>query len=290
MLSTLVSYKDRGNYGNNKYRGNCSGYLIKQLLEFFQPKKVFDPMCGGGTTGDVCRELKIDCVELDLNPVYGGWDALSQEVGESSDLVFWHPPYHDIIKYSGVYYEFDQRDLSRCSSYGDFINKLNIIQEKLLYSLRKGGRLAILVGDVKKKGKLYSIQKDINWYGSPEYMIIKEQINTFSSRLQYQGRFIPIAHEYVMIFKRDDCYIIPQKVVCPVIKDLRENLNVTWKDIVLAAMEKLGGKASLQRLYQEVSSFKKCEGNKFWREKVRQVLQLYKDFKRLDTGVYSFSF
>jgi hypothetical protein len=43
-LTSVVSYPDRGKYGNNKWRGNCSGYLIKDLLEWYKPKKAFDPM------------------------------------------------------------------------------------------------------------------------------------------------------------------------------------------------------------------------------------------------------
>jgi len=42
-----------------------------------------------------------------------------------------------------------------------------------IVSLTKGGRIAILVGDVKKNGRLYSIQRDMDWLGQPEQVIIK---------------------------------------------------------------------------------------------------------------------
>jgi len=38
MLTSVVSYPDRGPYGKSDYRGNCSGYLIKELLEHYKPK------------------------------------------------------------------------------------------------------------------------------------------------------------------------------------------------------------------------------------------------------------
>lgn len=33
LKSSIVSYPERGTYGNNKYRGNCSGRLIKDIIE-----------------------------------------------------------------------------------------------------------------------------------------------------------------------------------------------------------------------------------------------------------------
>lgn len=289
-LTTLVSYEDRNNkYGNNKYRGNCSGQLIKDLLEFYNPKRVFDPSVGGGTTKDVCQTLGVDNLCLDLNPKWGGFDLLTDEIPQSSDFIFWHPPYHDIIKYSGnMWGEADERDLSRCKTYEDFIDKINKCQAKLLTSLRQGGRLAILVGDVKRKGVLYSMQKDMAWFGQPEQIIIKAQHNCWSDNVSYSGNFIPIVHEYLMIFKRDNCYIIPSRIVKQVNVDLRTRPNQTWRDVVLAAISKLGGKASLQQLYSEIENHAKTKTNSAWKEKIRQIVRAYnKDFQRISEGIYT---
>lgn len=289
-LTTLVSYEDRNNrYGNNKYRGNCSGQLIKDLLEFYNPKRVLDPSVGGGTTKDVCQALGINNLCLDLNPKWGGFDLLSDEIPQSSDFIFWHPPYHDIIQYSGnMWGEADERDLSRCKTYEDFIQKINQCQAKLLTSLRQGGRLAILVGDVKRKGVLYSMQKDMAWFGQPEQVIIKAQHNCWSDNVNYSGNFIPIVHEYLMIFKRDNCYIVPSRIVKQINIDLRTRPNQTWRDVVLAAISKLGGKASLQQLYSEIENHAKTKTNSTWKEKIRQIVRAYnKDFQRISEGVYS---
>lgn len=291
MLS-IVSYPDRNNaYGNNMYRGNCSGELIKDLLQFYKPKRAYDPMVGGGTFDDVCNELGIEHFCTDLNPKWGGWDALSDEVPVTSDFIFWHPPYHDIIQYSGNMWgkNPDPRDLSRCTSYQDFIEKMNKVQAKLLSSLRKGGRLAILVGDVKSKGVLYSIQKDMAWYGQPEQMVIKAQHNCWSDNVKYKGKpFIYNVHEYCMIFKRDDCYIIPAKIIKQVNIDLRKRPNQTWRDVVVSAIQKLGGRASLDDLYREVEGHEKTKTNPTWQEKIRQVLRQYtNDFINVARGIYS---
>ena len=56
-LTSLYHHTDRGDYGRSSYPGNCGGNLIRDLLKFFQPTEVFDPMTGSGTCRDVCREL-----------------------------------------------------------------------------------------------------------------------------------------------------------------------------------------------------------------------------------------
>lgn len=288
QLTTILDYPERNNkYGNNKYRGNCTGELIKDLILYFKPKKFFDPMTGGGTSDDVCNELNINHICRDLNPAWGGWDALNDEIEESSDFIFWHPPYHDIIKYSGIMWgQPDERDLSRCKTYNEFIVKLNKIQAKLITSLRKNGRMAILVGDVKRKGLLYSIQKDMDWYGSPEQIIIKTQHNCFSDRVSYNNSFIPIVHEYLLIFKKEDCYIIPTKVLYNINIDLRKSISTSWKDVVFAAMERLGGTANLNQLYEEIRYHERTKQNQNWKEKIRQVVREYKDFICVDRGTY----
>ena len=35
-LTSIVSYPERGNGGNNQYRGNCSPKLIEDLIRFFK--------------------------------------------------------------------------------------------------------------------------------------------------------------------------------------------------------------------------------------------------------------
>lgn len=281
-MDTILSYKERGKYGDAAYRGNTTGYIIKDLLNFYHPKKVYDPMVGSGTTIDVAKELGIKVVATDLNPKYGGWNALKDEVEESSDFVFLHPPYASIIKYSGnMWGEPHEDDLSRCRDYDDYIKKLNLVQSKMILSLTKNGRIAILVGDVKKNGVLYSIQKDMAWFGSPEQIIIKQQHNCDSDRNNYLGKFIRITHEYVLIFKRDDCLIIPSKITRSVKFNLIKAKNITWKQMVMTAIEKNGGKATLRTIYNEIELFERAKENKHYKEKVRQTLYIYTVFEKI---------
>lgn len=204
-LKSVVSYPNRGKWGDPKYRGNCSGHIIKDLLDYFMPKTFLEVFAGGGTGYEVARDLGYEnSVHLDLNPQWGGWNALTDVVPISADLIFCHPPYYNIIVYSGEVWGVPHKDdLSRSQSYSDYIKNINFIHKKLYNSLNEGGRLAILVGDCRKNGVYYSIIKDMQYFGSLESHIIKIQHNTRSSSRIYPKKFIPIIHEHLLIFRKE---------------------------------------------------------------------------------------
>src|SRR5947209_4055151 len=74
-LTSLYHFSQAGEYGDRKYPGNCGGNLIKDLLRYFRPASVFDPMTGSGTCGDVCRELGVYCFSSDLHAGSDACDA-----------------------------------------------------------------------------------------------------------------------------------------------------------------------------------------------------------------------
>lgn len=197
-MQSIISYSNRGNYGDSSYRGNCSGNVIKDLIKHFypdnlKPQKFIEVFSGGGTGKDVAKELNIfNSLHLDLN---NGWDALIDEIPSGADFIFSHPPYWDIISYEKQRGNYNANDLSNNMDYEEFINKLNLVNEKIYHSLIVSGRHVILIGDVRKQGKYYSIIKDMNWYGDLESHIIKIQYNCLSDNKIYNNNnFIPIKH------------------------------------------------------------------------------------------------
>ena len=48
-LTSLYHFHRAGEYGDRSYPGNCGGNLIKDLLTYFRPNLVMDPMSGSGT-------------------------------------------------------------------------------------------------------------------------------------------------------------------------------------------------------------------------------------------------
>jgi hypothetical protein len=281
-MNSILSYKNRGKWGKSSYRGNCSGYIIKDLLEFFKPIKFVEVFSGGNTGKEVARDLGItNSVHLDL---INGWNALIDEIPTGNDFTFSHPPYWDIISYEEQRGEYHPDDLSNNMSYDEFISKLDKVNAKIYQSLVNGGRHAILIGDVRKKGKYYSIIKDMTWFGDLEIHLIKVQHNTFSERITYHGKFIPIMHEHLLVFKKNQIWAVPLKLTKTYEFDLRNFENMTWRDLIQGALEFLGGEADLASIYEVIKDSKKAQKNKHWKEKVRQTLQIHENFVSKQRG------
>jgi hypothetical protein len=266
--------------GSAKWRGNHPPTLSKALFEFLRPKMVADPMCGSGTTGDVARQMDIPCWQGDLHQ---GFDLLKDEIPVHADLVWVHPPYHDMVVYSGKVWGTQPatNDLSRCPDYGSFIKGLNQAHYNAYQALRPGGHLAILVGDLKRKGKLYPIQRDMTWYGEPVQTIIKLQHNVWSGNTSYSGNFIQIMHEYLILSRKPkqvaNAWLVMVRSTERRQADQRKTTHIGWRAIVWTALQALGGQATLQEIYtaaQAQSRVKKSEKDGTdWKAIIRRVLQ-----------------
>lgn len=294
-LTSIVSYPERGEGGNNRYRGNCSPKLIEDLIGFFKPQEICDYMCGSGTTKDAADKCGIKSHIYDL---HSGFDLLNSEIPERPQFIFWHPPYWDIIKYSDVMYKasdvekkygYDPRksDLSRIQDWDKFVEVMNYAMMKQFAALEKGGRMAVLMGDIKKRGKLYSMLSEIIKPGTAENILIKAQYNCFSDNTEYSGNFIPILHEYVLIVRKDNPLLVPIITTKKLELDIRDMHGATWRDIVAAVLEDEGRSVPLSVLYEKIEPYKKARQNQWWKEKVRQTLQLYPDhFESTQRGMW----
>ena len=294
-FGTIISYPERGVGGNAKYRGNCSPEVIKDLIGFYQPAEISDFMCGSGTTGDAARDMGIPANLYDL---HSGFDMMTCDIPVKSQFTFWHPPYWDIVKYSDNMYKaqdvlntygYDPRntDLSRIGNWDEFVNAMNYCCLKQFTALEKGGRMAVLMGDIKKKGKLYSMLAEIVKPGTLEQIIIKAQHNCWSDKQQYSGNFIPIQHEYIMVVRKDDSLIIPVMLNKKVEADIRDMKNATWRDVVAAVLDECEGPVPLRVIYERVEPHKKARENPHWQDKIRQTLQYYPEYFWSDTrGVW----
>ena len=132
-LTSIVSYPERGEGGNNRYRGNCSPKLIEDLIGFFRPHEICDYMCGSGTTKAAADKFGIKSHLYDL---HSGFDVMNCDIPERPEFIFWHPPYWDIVVYSDVMYKaadvqsrygYDPRslDLSRITEWSRFVETMN---------------------------------------------------------------------------------------------------------------------------------------------------------------------
>lgn len=297
-MQTIVSYPNRGSYGRNTYRGNCSGLLIKDIINQYKLRGLSDFMVGSGTTEDVVREAGIRGTFADLNR---GFDMMTMDVPERAENIFWHPPYHDMVVYSNSQYKAADveratglsadtilaDDLSRCASWEEFVKKMNHCMLKQFAALEKGGRMFTLVGDMKRRGKLFSMILDLVKPGTVENIIIKAQHNCWSERQEYSGTFVPIVHEYLLVTRKDTGLIVPVSYGMRAEYDMRRFGSQSWRDLVFSIIQENGGQMSLQELYDAVKDSTKAKANQHWQEKVRQTVQDIRHFIRTERGCYA---
>jgi hypothetical protein len=206
-LTSVVSYPNRGPWGDTTYRGNCSGHLVKDIILRFKCQSVFDPSEGGGTVRDVVaginQYLKKD-IEYEGRDLRHGWNLMTSPLPDRQyDLAWYHPPYWDIIRYSDNRY-----DLSNAATFAEFEDMLNLCVERLSQVVKRGGIMAVLIGDKRKSGQYYPLLRTLlmnDKIGQLRAIIIKIQHNCRSDQINYECRnpfLIPIKHEYCLIFQK----------------------------------------------------------------------------------------
>lgn len=308
MNSTLLSFPNRGPWGDNRYRGNCSGYIYKAVIEQYRVKSLGEVFAGSGTGSDVCRDMNIPYLGLELNAnsvrddIIGGFDALVDDIPDAfygRELTFMHPPYGAEIGIPYAGSQWDTKSFLALKGYDPtkadlgqmpwkkFMESLNFIVMKFFSAMDKGSRMAILMGDVKRNGVLYSMLCDIVKPGNLEQIIIKAEHNCFSDAQVYSNRnFVPIKHEYLMILKKVLPYVMDFNLPKNYEIDIRDSKDATWNDVVRAVLLDIGKEATLSEIYEKIEGHKKCETNKNWQAKVRQTLQKG-NFKHVENGVWA---
>lgn len=202
-LTSIHAREGRGDYGDATYRGNCSGLLIADLLNFFQPATVFDPMAGGGTCKDVCRHLRIPCQSHDLRQGCDASDLSHFRDITPVDFVWLHPPYFKMIAYNQ-----DHRCLSASATLSRFLLQLKQVLSNCLTVLKPNGVIALLIGDGKHE-RLYmglpyrtlQAAEELGlWLAAPE--IVRFSHGSSSSTKVYSTSFIPRLHDICFLLKR----------------------------------------------------------------------------------------
>jgi len=141
--------------GDNKYPGVTPALIIYNLLwRYTKPGDlVVDPMCGSGTTIDVCHEENRRVIGYDIAPVRP--DILQNDARQiplddaSVDMVFIDSPYGDNVRYN------DHKDsIGKISSETEqFYDELEKVMRESYRILKEGQVLGWLIGDqwVKKQ-------------------------------------------------------------------------------------------------------------------------------------------
>jgi hypothetical protein len=202
-LTSLYHFSRAGEYGDRSYPGNCSGNLIKDLLRYFKPVTLLDPMTGSGTCRDVCRELGILSWSSDIREGIDACDP-SQFPRESFDFCWLHPPY-----WRQKLYTDSPLDLSRTPTLDAFLVRYQRLIRNCAGALSAGGRLAVLIGDYHDReagfvSLVYHTKRIAFECGMKQLTtdIIRFSHGASSSKKVYRSAFIPGLHDVCMIFER----------------------------------------------------------------------------------------
>lgn len=229
--SSVWSFPERGNWATNdsKYRGNCSPYVVRNLLLRYSKEGdwILDQFAGGGTSLVEAKLLGRNAIGTDINPAaldrckektefeYGDAKIEVREadartldfVKDSSvDFICTHPPYADIIKYSdGISGDISLLD------YNGFLEAMEQVAYEAYRVLKKEKYCAFVIGDIRQKGSVRSLGFDTmkvfeNAGFKLKEIIIKQQHNCKMTKkwekISIEKNFFLLAHEYVFILKK----------------------------------------------------------------------------------------
>jgi DNA modification methylase len=143
--------------GNNKYAGVTPAFIIWNMLKRYTEvgDLVLDPMCGSGTTLDVCKEEGRKVICYDISPPKNRSDIIQNDArniplpDNHVDMIFVDSPYGDNIRYN------ENPDcIGKISSETErFYEELEKVMNECYRVLKTGKVLGWLIGDqwVKKK-------------------------------------------------------------------------------------------------------------------------------------------
>ncbi len=202
-LTSIHAARRRGPYGSAKYRGNCGGYLIKDLITYFRARRVLDPMTGSGTCRDVCRELGVPCTSMDVRYGQDAADPHLYEALPPVDFVWLHPPY-----YRQIVYNDDPKCLSNAPTLDAFLDRMQLVLRNCRSVLNRHGKIAVLIGGYSHHGRYMPLphllveraRREGLWLACTE--IIRLQYGNTSSTKTYRSSFIPGLHDQCLVFER----------------------------------------------------------------------------------------
>ena len=124
-----------------------------QFIRRFLPQNglIWDCFGGSGTTYKVAQYLNERCILTDLHPTQNyiiEGDAINYKLDEKADLVFCHPPYHDIVVYSD-----DPRDGSNQGSIEKFLDWMELVANNIYDNTKRGSTIILVIGNIYTDGE-----------------------------------------------------------------------------------------------------------------------------------------
>ena len=149
----LIPKRDFLPKNSSTFHGLFIPEIPYQFIKRFTKKGeiVWDCFGGSGTTKKVADLLGRKCIINDINPkekyITQG-DSASFKPKSKVQLVFMHPPYHDIIKYSNK-----KEDGSNSNSINEFLEWFEKIAQNVTSNLEKNRFLILVCGNIYQDGE-----------------------------------------------------------------------------------------------------------------------------------------
>ncbi len=201
--------------GDQNYTGATPSYIIWNLLTRYtrEGDLVVDPMCGSGTTIDVCKHLERRFLGYDIHPyrqdIFRA-DARSLPLeNEKADFVFVDPPYGDNVKYS------DEKDcLGKLSAaHNEYFDAMKKVIGEINRILKPGRFMGLYVCDYynKKNGFIpigFRLFQILSEFFSPVDIISVTRHNKTLQMGNYhkaaeEGNFFLRGFNYLFIMKKE---------------------------------------------------------------------------------------
>jgi DNA modification methylase len=155
-----------GVQGDPNYAGATPGWVVWQLLQRYTApgERVVDPMCGSGTTLDVCTDLGRSGRGFDISPSRADIERADARrlplPDASADFVFIDPPYSTHIVYSE-----DPACIGRLDAGGPdggraYYGAMRAVISEAARVLRPGRCMALYVSDSWRKERETKRQRD----------------------------------------------------------------------------------------------------------------------------------
>lgn len=237
--TTVWDIPIRGTWGvhQSTYRGNWAPQVPRAVIEMYSKvgDVVLDPFAGGGTTLIEAwtlgrHAIGYDIAETALAMSHARLEELRQKAGvetlfglpdvkvevrkgdartlagvkaSSIDLICTHPPYGNALTYT----HNNSRDLSLIEDPDEFLVQLQVAGERFFKVLKAQGYCAILVGDLRREGVLYTFGiETVRRFQQIGFrlndIIIKTQSKDRSTEFYFKSDQLRLrlAHEYLLIF------------------------------------------------------------------------------------------
>ena len=218
--------------GNNKFQGVTPAFIILNMIQRYtkQGDLVVDPMCGSGTTIDVCEEEGRKAIGYDINPQHPkGIKNDSRRIplkDNSVDMVFIDSPYGDNVSYSN-----ELADIGKISAEDPkFYEELEKVAGEIYRILKPGKVIGWLIGDqwVKRKFtpvglKIYQMLVDNVKFEPIDLVCVTRRNQSSNTRIWHYRA------QKFNFFLRGFKYLILAKKPISEITEVNQSTKVKWQ-------------------------------------------------------------